>query len=156
MSKLTRADVEILDTAHPAPVPDLSQWLIRIAGGQFVISAWNRIDGRGRPAPETVALYADADGRIDSDGPDVFDETFVPVLDHEVCITALLAYLNGEPPPVVERPAPEPKRSGYSPSVPAKSVAEELLEMAANDPGLDDDTFTVLARAIEGRPLFDE
>lgn len=156
MSKLTRADVEILDTAHPAPVPDLSQWLVRIGSDQFVISAWHRTDGQGRPAPETVAFYADADGKIDNTGPDIFDEAFVPVADHEACIAALLAHLDGEPAPVVERPEPPAKPAPVVRRVPGKSLADELLEKAAKDPALNDDTFTVLARAIEGRPLFDE
>jgi hypothetical protein len=38
----------------------------------------------------------------------------------------------------------------------APITADDLLTRAANDPRLDDDTFAVIARAVDGRPVLDE
>lgn len=44
----------------------------------------------------------------------------------------------------------EAGRSAKAPSVPAESVTDGLLRLAANDQSLDDATFTVLSRALRG------
>lgn len=157
MPKLTREDVTICDRYAEGSTPLYVRWLIRTADRFYLVESRDRINGgTNRPAPETVVFPTAADGSQmvdDSDAADaLFDACIVPALDHELAITALVAHLNGEPAPVFECPKPAPKPE----PAPPFDLVQRLREMAANDPKLSDDSFVLLSRAFDGRPILDD